>query len=333
MDSNHPIKVLFLAADPSDATRLRLGEELQEIRQTLQQDNLSDLVVLIESACLSWEDVNQSILKYEPQIIHFSGHSEGMGELCFENEEQQIQSLQPTKLIALFQSRIASIQGIVLNTCYVKSQVKAIAPYVPFVVGTYREMGDASAITFATEFYRALSHNSTLVAAYQSGYDRLQSEGLTVDWAPVLYAQGKRDQSAQILTQLQNGNLLVVNSRKRNGLIICKRFHAEFAGPGSAVGSAFDANCERVIPVGDFSLVSEDDYDDRQKAFKIRRQWIRLLQQFTDNSVPLQRAQMILNQFKQYFDQATIAQVPDEVFALMVGVLPSTVNQARSGPL
>ncbi|MBW4522110.1 MAG: hypothetical protein KME16_20830 [Scytolyngbya sp. HA4215-MV1] len=135
------------------------------------------------------------------------------------------------------------------------------------------------------------------------------------------------------MTQLQNGNLLVVNSRKRNGLIICKRFHAEFAGPGSAVGSAFDANCERVIPVGDFSLVSEDDYDDRQKAFKIRRQWIRLLQQFTDNSVPLQRAQMILNQFKQYFDQATIAQVPDEVFALMVGVLPSTVNQARSGPL
>jgi hypothetical protein len=31
-----PIKILFLTSDPSDATRLRLGEELREIREKLQ---------------------------------------------------------------------------------------------------------------------------------------------------------------------------------------------------------------------------------------------------------------------------------------------------------
>ena len=134
-----------------------------------------------------------------------------------------------------------------------------------------------------------------------------------------------------ILTQLNDGKLLVVNSRRRNGLIIYKRFHAEFAGPGAAVGSFFDLNCERILPVGDLSLIDPTDQEERQKAYLIRRQWIRLTQQFTDNPVPLQRAQLILNQFENYFGADTIAQLPDDAFALLVGVLPHTIQMARQG--
>ncbi|HEY9805608.1 MAG TPA: hypothetical protein V6D04_03520, partial [Candidatus Obscuribacterales bacterium] len=57
-----------------------------------------------------------------------------------------------------------------------------------------------------------------------------------------------------------------------------------------------------------------------------------LTQQFTDNAVPIQRAQMILNQFDNYFDPGTVAQLPDEAFALLVGVLPQTIRMARQGP-
>lgn len=135
-----------------------------------------------------------------------------------------------------------------------------------------------------------------------------------------------------IITQLNSGQLLVVNSRKRNGLIIYKRFHAEFAGPGAAVGSFFDVDCQRAIPVGDLSLVYPETQEDRQKAYLIRRQWIRLTQQFTDNPVPLQRAQMILNQFENYFSPDTVAQLPDEAFALLVGVLPQTIRMIRRDP-
>ncbi|MBD2020333.1 hypothetical protein H6F43_09055 [Leptolyngbya sp. FACHB-36] len=136
----------------------------------------------------------------------------------------------------------------------------------------------------------------------------------------------------EILAQLSSGQLLMVNSRRRNGLIIYKRFHAEFAGPGAAVGSFFDVDCQRVIPVGDLSLVHPETQEERQKAYLIRRQWIRLTQQFTDNPVPLQRAQMILNQFENYFSQDTIAQLPDEAFALLVGVLPQTIRMLRRDP-
>jgi hypothetical protein len=137
---------------------------------------------------------------------------------------------------------------------------------------------------------------------------------------------------SDILTQLNSGQLLVVNSRRRNGLIIYKRFHAEFAGPGAAVGSFFDIDCSRVIPVGDLSLVFPDSQEERQKGYLIRRQWIRLTQQLTDNPVPLQRAQMILNQFENYFGPETVADLPDEAFALLVGVLPQTVRIMRRNP-
>ncbi len=134
---------------------------------------------------------------------------------------------------------------------------------------------------------------------------------------------------SEIMTQLNSGQLLMVNSRRRNGLIIYKRFHAEFAGPGAAVGSFFDVDCKQAIPVGDLSLICPESQEERQKAYLIRRQWIRLTQQLTDNPVPLQRAQMILNQFENYFGPETVAQLPDEAFALLVGVLPQTIRMMR----
>jgi hypothetical protein len=135
--------------------------------------------------------------------------------------------------------------------------------------------------------------------------------------------------SDDIITQLRSGQLLMVNSRRRNGLIIFKPFHAEFAGPGAAVGSFFDGDCCSVMPVGDLSLVYPENTEERQKAYLIRRQWIRLTQQFTDKATPQERAQMILNQFENYFGSETAARLPDEAFALLVGVLPQTVGLLR----
>jgi hypothetical protein len=139
----------------------------------------------------------------------------------------------------------------------------------------------------------------------------------------------KSSSSSEVLTQINSGQLLMVNSRRRNGLIIFKRFHAEFAGPGAAVGSFFDVDCQRIVPVGDLSLVYPEEPEERKKSYLIRRNWIRLIQQLTDNPVPLQRAQMVLNQFENYFDAETVAQLPDEAFALLVGVLPQTIRMIR----
>jgi len=136
-------------------------------------------------------------------------------------------------------------------------------------------------------------------------------------------------QNDAILTAIRGDKLLVVNSRRRNGLILFKTHYCEFAGPGAAVGGGLDGDCTGVIALGNLSLLTAPSAEARQKALRIRLQWVRLTQNFTDKPVALDRAQMILEQFKTYFDQSIIDQVPDEAFALLVGVLPHTIHQAR----
>jgi hypothetical protein len=131
------------------------------------------------------------------------------------------------------------------------------------------------------------------------------------------------------LTKLHSGEVFVVNSRKRNGLILFKHYHAEFAGPGAAVGGDYDRDCQWVIPIGNLSLLTLESHEDRQKAYLIRRQWIRLIKQITENPAPRQRVQKILDQFEQYFPPEMVASLPDEAFALLVGVLPQTVRIVR----
>lgn len=136
--------------------------------------------------------------------------------------------------------------------------------------------------------------------------------------------------SDDILAKIRGPKLWVVNSRRRNGLILHKEFYTEFAGPGAAVGGGLDADCRSVIPLGSLSLLPSTSAEEQQKALRIRLQWVRLTQNFTDKPVALDRARMILEQFKSYFEPSTVDQVPDEAFALLVGVLPHTVRRARA---
>lgn len=137
---------------------------------------------------------------------------------------------------------------------------------------------------------------------------------------------------SEILSYLRSGHLLVVNSRRKNGLILFKNYHAEFAGPGSVVGGVIDEECQQVLPVGNLALLQPQDCKERQNAYLIRRQWIRLAYELTEKPLPLQRAQLILNQFETYFDQDTILRVSDDAFAMLVGVLPCTIRMARRPP-
>jgi hypothetical protein len=135
---------------------------------------------------------------------------------------------------------------------------------------------------------------------------------------------------AEIESHLREQDSLVVNPRRKNGLIIYKEYHAEFAGPGAIVGGVFDTNVVKVVPVGNLTFTYPQTSKEKISAYLIRRQWIRLIKHITDNPEPLQRAKIILNQFEHWFDIQTAAQVPDQAFALLVGVLPQTINKVRN---
>lgn len=128
---------------------------------------------------------------------------------------------------------------------------------------------------------------------------------------------------------VQEKPLLIVNPKKKNGLILIKKYYAEFAGPGAIVGGFFDQDLVEVIPVGKLSLFIPKNSSEQQRGYLIRRQWVKLIKQITDNPIPRERAQVILNQFEHWFDSQTTQKLSDEVFALLVGVLPDTIKKAR----
>ena len=134
---------------------------------------------------------------------------------------------------------------------------------------------------------------------------------------------------AKILKLIHGGKIFMVNSRRKNGLILFKEYYAEFAGPGAAIGGDYDSDCQGVLPIGNLSLLTPESHEDRQKAYLIRRQWIRLIKQITESPVAKQRVQKILDQFDVFFPAEIVAYIPDEAFAMLVGVLTQTVTIAR----
>ena len=136
-------------------------------------------------------------------------------------------------------------------------------------------------------------------------------------------------QPTEILSQLKSGQLLRVHGPRGSALIICHRHHAELAGPGSAVGGSFDIHCRRVIPIGRISLVYPESRTERKQAYARREQWIRHTQKAMESFVPLQRARAILILLARYSGTQIVHQLPDEVIADLVGVLPKTIRMAR----
>lgn len=182
-------KILFLAADPSNATRLRLGEELRDIRENLLRSKKRDGFVLESRESVRPGDVTQAIHDIEPQIVHFSGHGMSTGELCFEDCLGEIQPVKPDALASLFKLVAEQVNCVVLNACYSETQAQAIAKHIPFVIGMNQDIDDQAAITFAVGFYKALGAGHSFEKAYKFAQVEMQLEGILEHLKPVLYVK------------------------------------------------------------------------------------------------------------------------------------------------
>ncbi|MEH1949733.1 MAG: CHAT domain-containing protein [Nostoc sp.] len=189
MSSNGQIKILFLAADPSNATRLRLGQELRDIREKLQLAKERDRFILDSRESVRPGDISQAIFDVEPQIVHFSGHGTSTGELCFEDLLGKYQPVKPDALAALFELVADQINCVVLNACYSEAQAKAIAQHIPFVIGMNKAIGDQAAIAFAVGFYKALAARRTIDQAYKFGCVEIRLQGIAEHLTPILYTK------------------------------------------------------------------------------------------------------------------------------------------------
>jgi hypothetical protein len=178
-DDTAIFSVLFLASDPTDASRLRVGEEFREIDERLKQAKRRDYFKLAQpQLSLRTRDLTGALLDEQPKIVHFSGHGTSEGALCFEDKIGQMQLVHPEALGALFELFANQVECVVLNACYSETQANAIAKHIEYVIGMNQEIGDKAAIAFSTGFYQALGSGRTIEEAYKFGCVQIQLQGI-----------------------------------------------------------------------------------------------------------------------------------------------------------
>ena len=182
-----PITILFLSADPTNASRSRLGEEFREIDEQLTLAKQRERFKLaLPRLSLRPKDIARALLNVQPQIVHFSGHGTPEGALCFEDESGRAHFVQPEALAALFKQFTDQTKCVILNACYAEDQARAIAKHIDYVIGMRQEISDKAAIAFSVGFYQALGAGKTIEEAFEFGRAQIMLQGVPEHLVPVL---------------------------------------------------------------------------------------------------------------------------------------------------
>lgn len=178
-------KILFLAANPTNETRLALDEECREIDEKLQGAEYRDLELITKWA-IREDDLQQHLLRHSPHVVHFSGHGSDSEELILLDEAGQAQPISSDAIKGLFTTLKDNIQLVVLNACFSHSQAEAITEVIDCAVGMNHAIGDKAAIAFSAAFYRALGFGRSVKVAFELGKNALQNKKIREEHTPVL---------------------------------------------------------------------------------------------------------------------------------------------------
>lgn len=182
------IKILFLAANPTDTARLRLGEEVRAIDQALLQAKYRDAFDLEQAHAVRVADLEGLLMRHDPHIVHFSGHGASSGEILLQDDAGRASPVPPPALANVFSLLKDNVRCVVLNACFSQAQAEAIAQHIDCVVGMSEEIGDGDARAFAAAFYGALAYGRSVKTAFELGRNRIDLAGLRDEDVPQLLA-------------------------------------------------------------------------------------------------------------------------------------------------
>jgi hypothetical protein len=192
------ISILLLSSDPTNASRLRIGEELREIQEKLQLARLRERFTLDQRMSVRPTDISQALLDVQPHIVHFSGHGSASHALYFENQLGEIHPIMPDALAALFEQFKDQVNCVLLNSCYSEVQAVAIAEHINYVIGMNQAIGDHAAIAFAIGFYQALGAGRTIEEAYKFGCVQIRLQNIPEHLTPIFIQKGRNSVQAAV---------------------------------------------------------------------------------------------------------------------------------------
>ena len=185
--SNCVGRILILAANPKMTTQLRLDEEVREIRNCLKRSSSQHAFDVQARFALRGRDVQEAMLEYKPQIVHFSGHGTENGLLV--EDALGFGFIFSKEAIAdLFRLCSDNLDCVILNACYTDSLASEISRNIDYVIGMTGEIQDKASVEFSVGFYSAISAGESIENAFKFGRSALLREfpGKAENKIPVL---------------------------------------------------------------------------------------------------------------------------------------------------
>jgi hypothetical protein len=180
------VNILFLSANPKNTSHLRLDEEIRNIEQFLRASDFRDRFSLNQKWAVRMQDLQGYLLRYKPDIVHFSGHGSGSKGIILEDDLGNSHSVSDRALSNLFSVLKDNVRCVVLNACYSEVQAQEIAKHIDCVIGMSEAIGDQAAINFSSAFYQGLGYGRDIKTAFDLGCIQIDIANLNQQDIPKL---------------------------------------------------------------------------------------------------------------------------------------------------
>jgi hypothetical protein len=195
------IKILFLGANPADIHQLQLGKEAREIEAKIQAASQREHFELKTQWAVRPADLMEALLRFQPHIVHFSGHGSPTEEIILEDNDGKSRPVSKQALIGLFKVLKDNVRIIVLNSCYSRPQAEALSEVIDYTVGASKAIKDKSAVAFAAAFYLALAYGRSVQDAFELAKLQIDMDGLAGSDIPMLMVRDGVDSTNPFLIE------------------------------------------------------------------------------------------------------------------------------------
>jgi hypothetical protein len=173
------LRVLFLAANPVNATQLALEQEVENIREKIQVADFGSEIEIVPHWSTKPDDLLQLFNKDDDwPIVHFSGHGTKGHELVLVDDEGHAKLVGKSALDRILDLFAEKTRVVLFNACHAEGQADVAAKHVDCAIGMSKAVGDAAAILFAASFYRALGFGKSVQDAFEQGRAAIDLEGI-----------------------------------------------------------------------------------------------------------------------------------------------------------
>lgn len=158
-------KILFVAANPDDQTRVKTDQEHRILNAEYERGTEEKYLFLSPQFAVTIGQL-QRALDQEPAIIHFSGHG-GKDGIYITDDTNRTVTLGPSPMKRIFRRKREFTELVILNACFSASQAEIISSFEIYVIGANSKVKDNASVAFSKAFYSALGRGKS----YEECYD------------------------------------------------------------------------------------------------------------------------------------------------------------------